>query len=147
MKVGMNLLLWTGAAGKEHYPIFKQLKAWGFDGVEIPMFSTDGSDWAELAVAVRMSTTTAVAALRIRSAPRGDFRGPQGKRWRILALPSRDVKAGFDPENWAIWRLNDGCQPDGADANRVNLGNGADARRRAQARRTAVGGGPLAQAD
>ena len=49
MKVGMNLLLWTGAAGKEHYPLFKQIKSWGFDGVELPMFSATGSDWAELA--------------------------------------------------------------------------------------------------
>jgi D-psicose/D-tagatose/L-ribulose 3-epimerase len=48
MKVGMNLLLWTGAAGKEHYALFKQLKSWGFDGVELPMFSATGSDWAEL---------------------------------------------------------------------------------------------------
>lgn len=48
MKVGMNLLLWTGAAGKEHYPLFKQLKSWGFDGVELPMFSASGPDWAEL---------------------------------------------------------------------------------------------------
>ena len=48
MKVGMNLLLWTGAASKEHYPLFKQLKSWGFDGVELPMFSAAGSDWAEL---------------------------------------------------------------------------------------------------
>ncbi|MDZ4857946.1 MAG: sugar phosphate isomerase/epimerase family protein [Candidatus Hydrogenedentes bacterium] len=48
MKVGMNLLLWTGAATKEHYPLFKQLKSFGFDGVELPMFSTEGSDWKEL---------------------------------------------------------------------------------------------------
>lgn len=48
MKLGMNLLLWTGAATKEHYPLFKQIKSWGFDGVELPMFNATGSDWAEL---------------------------------------------------------------------------------------------------
>ena len=48
MKLGMNLLLWTGAAGKEHYPLFKQIKSWGFDGVELPMFNAAGSDWADL---------------------------------------------------------------------------------------------------
>ncbi len=48
MKIGMNLLLWTGATGKEHYPLLKQLKSFGFDGVELPMFSTTGSDWKEL---------------------------------------------------------------------------------------------------
>jgi D-psicose/D-tagatose/L-ribulose 3-epimerase len=38
MKVGMNLLLWTGHVTSEHYPLFAQLRSAGFDGVEIPVF-------------------------------------------------------------------------------------------------------------
>ena len=38
MKVGMNLLLWTGHVTQEHVPVLKALKATGFDGVEIPIF-------------------------------------------------------------------------------------------------------------
>lgn len=38
MKTGMNLLLWTGHVTEEHYPILKDIKAAGFDGVEIPVF-------------------------------------------------------------------------------------------------------------
>jgi len=38
MKTGMNLLLWTGHVTAEHFPLFGQLKAAGFDGVEIPVF-------------------------------------------------------------------------------------------------------------
>jgi D-psicose/D-tagatose/L-ribulose 3-epimerase len=38
MKIGMNLLLWTGHVGKEHVPVLKALKATGFDGVEVPVF-------------------------------------------------------------------------------------------------------------
>lgn len=38
MKTGMNLLLWTGHVTEEHYPIMKDIKAAGFDGVEIPIF-------------------------------------------------------------------------------------------------------------
>lgn len=49
MKVGMNLLLWTGAVSKEHYPLLKQIKSWGFDGVEVPMFDVKASPWSELA--------------------------------------------------------------------------------------------------
>lgn len=45
MKTSMNLLLWTAAAGEEHVPLVKQIKSWGFDGVELPMFSVDGSPW------------------------------------------------------------------------------------------------------
>jgi D-psicose/D-tagatose/L-ribulose 3-epimerase len=40
MKTGMNLLLWTGHVTEEHYPIMKDIKAAGFDGVEVPVFET-----------------------------------------------------------------------------------------------------------
>ena len=42
MKIGMNLLLWTGHVTQEHVPVLKAIKAAGFDGVEVPMF--DPSD-------------------------------------------------------------------------------------------------------
>lgn len=40
MKIGMNLLLWTGHVTEEHFPLFDKLKAVGFDGAEIPIFDT-----------------------------------------------------------------------------------------------------------
>ncbi len=45
MKLGMNLLLWTGAASDEHLPLIRDIKTWGYDGVEFPMFAADGSPW------------------------------------------------------------------------------------------------------
>ncbi len=42
MKIGMNLLLWTGHVTEEHVPVLKALKNTGFDGVEVPVF--DPSD-------------------------------------------------------------------------------------------------------
>ena len=44
MKIGMNLLLWTGHVTEAHVPILKALKDTGFDGVEVPVF--DLSDTA-----------------------------------------------------------------------------------------------------
>jgi D-psicose/D-tagatose/L-ribulose 3-epimerase len=44
MKIGMNLLLWTGHVTEDHIPVLKALKATGFDGVEVPVF--DPSDAA-----------------------------------------------------------------------------------------------------
>lgn len=44
MKIGINLLLWTGHVTEEHVPVLKALKQTGFDGVEIPVF--DVSDAA-----------------------------------------------------------------------------------------------------
>ena len=41
MKTGMNLLLWTGHVTEEHFPLLKDLKSAGFDGVELPLFEGD----------------------------------------------------------------------------------------------------------
>lgn len=38
MKIGMNLLLWTGHVTEEHVPVLQALKDTGFDGVEVPVF-------------------------------------------------------------------------------------------------------------
>jgi D-psicose/D-tagatose/L-ribulose 3-epimerase len=44
VKVGLNLLLWTGHVTQEHVPVLRALKDTGFDGVEVPVF--DASDEA-----------------------------------------------------------------------------------------------------
>lgn len=38
MKIGFNLLLWTGHVTDENFPVLEKLKAAGYDGVEIPIF-------------------------------------------------------------------------------------------------------------
>lgn len=38
MKIGMNLLLWTGHVTAAHAPVLEALKQTGFDGVEVPVF-------------------------------------------------------------------------------------------------------------
>lgn len=38
MKIGFNLLLWTGHVTEENFSIIEKLKATGYDGVEIPIF-------------------------------------------------------------------------------------------------------------
>ncbi len=49
MKIGMNLLLWTGHVTEEHVPILTAIKATGFDGVEVPIFDpSDVSHFAKL---------------------------------------------------------------------------------------------------
>ncbi|MDE2403178.1 MAG: sugar phosphate isomerase/epimerase [Sphingomonadales bacterium] len=42
MKIGMNMLLWTGHVTEDHAPTMAAIKQTGFDGVEIPIF--DASD-------------------------------------------------------------------------------------------------------
>jgi len=38
MKIGLNLLLWTGTVTEEHFSLIGKIKEWGYDGVEIPFF-------------------------------------------------------------------------------------------------------------
>lgn len=48
MKIGMNLLLWTAAADESHLPLLADIKEWGYDGVELPMFAPDCSPWGAI---------------------------------------------------------------------------------------------------
>lgn len=66
MKYGLNLLLWTSTVGPETRPLLEQIKGWGYDGVELPVFELDvptyeavGKDLSELGLgctAVTVST-------------------------------------------------------------------------------------------
>ncbi len=48
VKIGMNLLLWTANPDERHLGLLDQLKIWGFDGAEFPMFVPQGSQWAAM---------------------------------------------------------------------------------------------------
>ena len=41
MKVGMNLLLWSGELNDDLLPVLEMIKSIGYDGVEIPLFNYD----------------------------------------------------------------------------------------------------------
>ncbi|MEZ6141968.1 MAG: sugar phosphate isomerase/epimerase [Zavarzinella sp.] len=44
----MNLLLWSGFITEEHFPIMADIKATGFDGVEIPIFDGDPAHYGKI---------------------------------------------------------------------------------------------------
>lgn len=44
MKIGMNMLLWTGHVEADLVPAMEAIKQTGFDGVEIPIFDPDAAD-------------------------------------------------------------------------------------------------------
>ena len=48
MKYGMNLLLWTTNVTEAHYPLLDKIKAWGYDGAEVPAFSFDPAQYRAL---------------------------------------------------------------------------------------------------
>ena len=41
MKYGLNLLLWTTEATPAHAPLLADVKRWGYDGAELPLFAGD----------------------------------------------------------------------------------------------------------
>ncbi len=49
MKIGMCLFLWTTRVTRDHEPILRDLKATGFDGVEIPIFEGTPDDYRRTA--------------------------------------------------------------------------------------------------
>lgn len=53
MKIGMNLLLWTSNVTPNDHPVLRNLKKTGFDGVEVPVFEGDLSQYKELGKVLR----------------------------------------------------------------------------------------------
>ncbi len=48
MKIGFCMLLWTTSLGEEHKALFHDIKATGYDGVEVPVFSGTPDDYAAI---------------------------------------------------------------------------------------------------
>lgn len=48
MKYGMNMLLWTTHVDESHDGILEQLKGYGYDGVELPLFEMDAAHYDKL---------------------------------------------------------------------------------------------------
>jgi D-psicose/D-tagatose/L-ribulose 3-epimerase len=49
VKIGMNMFLWTTHVAREHETLLTDIKAAGFDGVEIPVFEGDEKHYRDLA--------------------------------------------------------------------------------------------------
>jgi D-psicose/D-tagatose/L-ribulose 3-epimerase len=48
VKIGLCMLLWTTHMGEEHRPVLEDLKATGYDGVEVPVFEGEPDDFARI---------------------------------------------------------------------------------------------------
>jgi len=47
-KIGLNLFLWSGQATEALFPVLENVRKWGFDGVEFPLFHTDEDVYRKL---------------------------------------------------------------------------------------------------
>lgn len=48
MKIGFCMLLWTTSVGEEHRSLIEDLKATGYDGIEVPVFDGTPDDYAAI---------------------------------------------------------------------------------------------------
>jgi len=48
MKIGFCMLLWTTSVTDEHIPLLEDLKATGYDGIEVPVFDGSPDDYAAI---------------------------------------------------------------------------------------------------
>jgi D-psicose/D-tagatose/L-ribulose 3-epimerase len=48
LKIGINLFLWGGQTSAKLLPVLAEVKKWGFDGVEFPLFHTDEAVYARV---------------------------------------------------------------------------------------------------
>lgn len=53
MKLGLNLLLWTTHVTDEHYLLFKTLKQYGYDGIEIPVMNGTVEHYQKLSQVIK----------------------------------------------------------------------------------------------
>ncbi|TGS88228.1 sugar phosphate isomerase/epimerase [Mesorhizobium sp. M3A.F.Ca.ET.174.01.1.1] len=91
MKIGMCMFLWTTSVSKKHEAVLKDIKATGFDGVEIPVFGGMPDDYKKLGEMLdRIGLQrTAVSAM--------------GDPAMNLISPDRATRrAGIDYMKWAI---------------------------------------------
>ncbi|RWD59321.1 MAG: sugar phosphate isomerase/epimerase [Mesorhizobium sp.] len=91
MKIGMCMFLWTTSVSKKHEALLKDIKATGFDGVEIPVFAGQPDDYRKLGEMLdRIGLErTAVSAM-------GD------PAMNLIAPDGATRKAGIDYMKWAI---------------------------------------------
>lgn len=48
MKYGLNMLLWTSDVNESHFGLLEQIKGWGYDGVELPVFEADEKKFSQV---------------------------------------------------------------------------------------------------
>ncbi|RWM30380.1 sugar phosphate isomerase/epimerase [Mesorhizobium sp.] len=91
MKIGMCMFLWTTSVSKKHEALLKDIKATGFDGVEIPVFAGAPDDYRRLGEMLdRIGLErTAVSAM-------GD------PAMNLISPDANARKAGIEYMKWAI---------------------------------------------
>src|SRR5262249_1440568 len=91
MKIGFCMFLWTTSIAKKHEPILEDIKATGYDGVEIPVFVGKVDDYRRLG-----DTLDRIGLERTAVSAIGD------PAMSLISSEAATRKAGIDYMKWAI---------------------------------------------
>jgi D-psicose/D-tagatose/L-ribulose 3-epimerase len=91
MKIGFCMLLWTTSVTKKHEALLRDIKATGYDGVEIPIFVGTTDDYRKLG-----SLLDTIGLQRTAVTAMGD------PAMNLISPDAATRKAGIDYMKWAI---------------------------------------------
>ena len=91
MKIGFCMFLWTTSVGKKHEALLRDIKATGYDGVEIPVFTGTPDDYAKLGAML-----DAIGLERTAVTAMGD------PAMNLISPDAATRKAGIEYMKWAI---------------------------------------------
>ena len=91
MKIGFCMLLWTTSVGEEHKGLLEDIRATGYDGVEVPVFAGTPDDYARTG---RMLDDLGLGRTAISVIPTPDM--------NILSEDAADRKRGEEYLRWLV---------------------------------------------
>ena len=91
MKIGFCMLLWTTFVGEEHKGLLEDIKATGYDGVEVPVFDGKPDDYTAIG---RMLDALGLGRTAISVIPTPDM--------HILSEDAADRQRGEDYLKWLV---------------------------------------------
>lgn len=91
MKIGFCMLLWTTSVGEEHKGLLEDIKATGYDGVEVPVFAGTPDDYAKTG---KMLDELGLGRTAISVIPTPDL--------HIISDDAADRKRGEDYLKWLV---------------------------------------------
>lgn len=97
MKIGFNLLLWTGHVTESDFHLFKKLKAVGYDGVEIPIFDTsDPSHFAKIGTELKNNGLQCTAVTILPDEPHNAISPDAANRQGAIDHLKRVIECGHN---------------------------------------------------
>ncbi len=91
MKIGFCMLLWTTSVGEEHKGLLEDMKATGYDGVEVPVFAGTPDDYARTG---RMLDVLGLERTAISVIPTSDM--------NVLSEDAAERKRGEEYLKWLV---------------------------------------------